>query len=201
MKAKLSLLSLAVCAAFGASSAFAQITFEGNIISATCTATFSGSGSGGGNVGAQATVNVGTIDATQLSSPNQPAGGSDFTITLHQDCPQQRYFAVFSADAGNSTGQVNTGGRLVTNLSNVSLQLHDGSTSGNAIKFNSGIPNSTQLAAWGSADHTSLVADFGVDVASGTAKTYGVRWFREGSGTPGTGTLTGVTARYHIVYH
>jgi len=207
MKAKLSLLSLAVCAAFGASSAFAQtgtINFTGTVQSGNCTIAFGGAGSGSGKVSdgpVAGVVNVGNIDAALLATANQPAGGVDFTVDL-TDCSGSQYFVVFSAVGGSATSQVNGSGRLVTNLSNISLQLVDGGINGTPIQFRAGVPDQTVLNTL-SADtnHSGAAANFGVAAALADTKTYGVRWFHEGAAPVGTGSLQGVSATFHAVYH
>jgi len=194
MKAKLSLLSLAVCAAFGASSAFAQtgtITFQGLIQSANCTATVSSSGAGNG------TVNLGQIAPTQLPSNNMPGPHTAFTVSLAADCAGASYWTHFSGPSGTNAGQVDPGtGRLGTNLANVSLELTDG-TAATPLKFVAGVPTAADVSLL---QGTAPGTDQGSSGIIGTDKTYGIRWFR-GNGAPGAGALVGVTATYNMIYH
>jgi len=198
MKAKLSLLSLAVCAAFGASSAFAQsgtVTFTGTIQPTTCTPIVDGAGTGDGTVIIPPTL------VSNLNSAGATAGATNFTIGLHNTCLDDggSYWAFFSAaNGGTGAGGMHAStGRITTDKSNLHLQLRDGTQ---VIKV---AANGAAIPAVGTAptagDHgTGILIS---DGKGASPKTYTVEYYANAAlGNSDVGNVNS-SVKYNIVWY
>jgi len=198
MKAKLSLLSLAVCAAFGASSAFAQsgtITFNGVIQSANCTPTLNGGA-------ATSTVNLPQATVTQLSTAGNFTGDTDFTIGLAAECAagnSGNFWAFFSAaNAGSGQGGVDSGtGRIITNKPSLHLRLRDGNN--NIIVAANNAPVPSTAPGTGQGDPVPVGTNNG-QVKTGT-KTYTVQYFANAALVDADAGGVETSVKYNIVFY
>jgi len=196
MKAKLSLLSLAVCAAFGASSAFAQtgtINFVGTIQSGSCTAMVNGSGAGDGS------INLNTASINSLNSPGATANDVNFTIGLHQDCvagASGNYWAFFSAaTSGTGVGGVHAAsGRITTAKPNLHLRLRDGSDAIVVSANNTAAP----AAAPGTGQGTAITV---VNGQGGSPKTYTVEYYANAALVASDAGPVSTSVKYNIVFY
>lgn len=142
------------------------ITFNGELTATTCDVVVDGQA-------ADATVVLPTVGINQLQSVTQTAGTTGFSMAL-KDCKGTLETASAFFEAGASVDQVT--GRLKNmtgSATNVSLQLLDGSSTGQSV-IQAGNTNQVTNTTY-------------IDIASGSATLpYSVRYYAEAPTTAGT---------------